>query len=45
LLTSYQPGNGEPWPFYRRFGFRPTGEIDDGEVVLRLVLSGWCDVL
>jgi diamine N-acetyltransferase len=39
LLTSYEPGEGEPWPFYRRFGFRPTGEIDDGEVVLRLTLS------
>jgi diamine N-acetyltransferase len=40
LLTSYQPGDGEPWPFYRRFGFEPTGEIDDGEIVLRLRLSG-----
>lgn len=40
LLTSYHPGAGEPWPFYRRFGFEPTGEVDDGEVVLRLTLSG-----
>jgi diamine N-acetyltransferase len=40
LLTSYQPGDGEPWPFYRQFGFQPTGEIDDGEIVLRLTLSG-----
>jgi diamine N-acetyltransferase len=40
LLTSYQPGDGEPWPFYRGFGFQPTGEIDDGEIVLRLPLSG-----
>lgn len=39
LLTSYQPGDGEPWPFYQRFGFQPTGEIDDGEIVLRLALS------
>jgi diamine N-acetyltransferase len=38
LLTSYEPGEGEPWPFYRRFGFQPTGEIDDGEIVLRLTL-------
>ncbi|TLQ47940.1 GNAT family N-acetyltransferase [Streptomyces marianii] len=37
LLTSYEPGEGEPWPFYRKFGFEPTGEIDDGEIVLRLV--------
>ncbi|MGW0521452.1 GNAT family N-acetyltransferase [Crossiella sp. NPDC003009] len=39
LLTSYQPGEGEPWPFYRRFGFELTGEVDDGEFVLRLPLS------
>jgi GNAT superfamily N-acetyltransferase len=38
LLTSYEPGKGEPWPFYQRFGFQPTGEIDDGEIVLRLSL-------
>ncbi|MGW8951444.1 GNAT family N-acetyltransferase [Streptomyces sp. NPDC055709] len=36
LLTSYEPGDGEPWPFYKKFGFEPTGEIDDGEIVLRL---------
>jgi diamine N-acetyltransferase len=39
LLTSYQPGEGEPWPFYRGFGFEPTGEIDEGEIVLRLDLN------
>jgi diamine N-acetyltransferase len=39
LFTSYQPGKGEPWPFYRSFGFQPTGEIDDGEIVLRLALT------
>ena len=38
LLTSYEPGKGEPWPFYQQFGFRPTGGIDDGEIVLRLPL-------
>jgi diamine N-acetyltransferase len=38
LLTSHQPDEDGPGPFYRRFGFRPTGEIDDGEVVLRLAL-------
>ncbi|MFB6946799.1 GNAT family N-acetyltransferase [Streptomyces sp. NPDC056237] len=36
LLTSYEPGDGEPWPFYQKFGFEPTGDIDDGEIVLRL---------
>ncbi|GLY66644.1 GNAT family N-acetyltransferase [Amycolatopsis taiwanensis] len=40
LFTSYEPGEGEPWPFYQRFGFEPTGEIDDGEIILRLALSG-----
>lgn len=39
LLTSYQPGEGGPGGFYRRFGFRPTGGVDDGEVVLRLDFS------
>ena len=40
LLTSYGQGDGEPWPFYERLGFEPTGEIDAGEIVLRLDLSG-----
>jgi GNAT superfamily N-acetyltransferase len=38
LLTSYEPGEGGPWHFYQRFGFQPTGEVDDGEIVLRLPL-------
>ncbi|WP_445529858.1 GNAT family N-acetyltransferase [Streptomyces cyslabdanicus] len=38
LLTSYETGEGEPLPFYRKFGFEPTGEIYDGEIVLRLTL-------
>jgi diamine N-acetyltransferase len=38
LFTSYQPGDGEPWPFYERFGFVPTGEMDDTEFVLKLDL-------
>jgi diamine N-acetyltransferase len=40
LFTSYEPGEGCPWPFYQRLGFQPTGEIDDGEIVLRLPLTG-----
>jgi len=39
LLTSYQPGEGEPWPFYEKFGFEPTGVLDGTEFVLRLDLS------
>ena len=39
LLTSCVPGEGSPEPFYRGFGFVPTGETDeDGEVILRLDL-------
>lgn len=34
LYTSYVPGPGEPGPFYRKLGFAPNGEIDDGEIVL-----------
>lgn len=40
LLTSHQPGEDGPGPFYRRQGFQPTGEIDNGETVLRLDLAG-----
>jgi diamine N-acetyltransferase len=39
LLTSYNPGDGSPWPFYERFGFVPTGELDGNEIVLRLDLT------
>jgi diamine N-acetyltransferase len=39
LLTSYHLGDGGPLPFYQRFGFQLTGEIEDGEPVLRLELS------
>jgi diamine N-acetyltransferase len=38
LLTSHQPDDDGPGPFYRKYGFRPTGEVDHGEIVLRLVL-------
>jgi diamine N-acetyltransferase len=38
LLTSYHPGDGEPWPFYEKFGFVPTGEIDNNEIVISLRL-------
>jgi len=38
LKTSWVPGPGSPEGFYRRLGFEPTGEIDDGEIVARLVL-------
>ena len=39
LRTSYQPGEGSPAPFYIGFGFEETGELDEGERVLRLPLA------
>ncbi len=38
VLTSYVPIEGGPEGFYRKLGFEPTGEIEDGEVVMRLTL-------
>ena len=39
LLTSYVPGDGGPWPFYEKLGFRPTGEIEEDEIVIRLPIA------
>lgn len=39
LVTSWVEGPGGPEPFYRRLGFVPTGEVDDGETVAALRLS------
>ncbi len=38
LKASYVPIPGGPWPFYRSFGFEPTGEMEGNEVVIRLPL-------
>ena len=38
FLLSYAPANGSPRDFYFRLGFRETGEIDNGEVVMGLQL-------
>ena len=38
VLVSYVPAEGSPEPFYRKAGFIPTGQVIDGEVVLKLVL-------
>lgn len=38
LETSYQPGNGDPSGFYYKLGFVETGELLEGEKVLRLRL-------
>lgn len=37
--TSYVPKPGNAAPFYEDAGFVPTGEIDDGEIVLELGLA------
>ena len=39
LSVSYVPEEGGPEPLYRSLGFRPTGEMDEGEVVMELELS------
>ena len=38
LITSAGQGEGSPQPFYERYGFVPTGEVMEEEVVLRLDL-------
>lgn len=39
LFVSYVPRPGSPEGFYLRAGFRHTGRLDEGEVVLELPLS------
>jgi diamine N-acetyltransferase len=39
LWTSAGQGDGTPQPFYERYGFVPTGDTMDDEVVLRLDLT------
>jgi diamine N-acetyltransferase len=38
LLLSFVPDGAGPRDLYARFGFRETGEIDEGEVVMALTL-------
>jgi diamine N-acetyltransferase len=39
LELSYVPGPAPPEPFYLKLGFRHTGRVDEGEVVLELPLT------
>ena len=39
FLTSCVPGDEGPRNFYMKFGFEPTGEVLDNEIVLRLDLE------
>jgi diamine N-acetyltransferase len=36
IKISYVPGNGVAERLYADLGFRPTGEVDDGEIVAQL---------
>jgi diamine N-acetyltransferase len=39
FFTSWVPGDGGPEQFYVDYGFEPTGELDDDEIVARLDLA------
>ncbi len=39
LFTSWVAGDQGPEGFYLRFGFNPTGELDDDEIVARLAID------
>jgi diamine N-acetyltransferase len=39
MFTSAGQGEGSPIAFYERYGFRPTGEVHDGEIFLRLAID------
>ncbi len=38
MLTSWVPGPHSPAKFYLKFGFVPTGDEDDGEIIARFEL-------
>lgn len=38
FFTSCEPGDDGPYKFYEKFGFKPTGEIEDDEIVMKLDL-------
>jgi diamine N-acetyltransferase len=40
VTVSYTPGENGPAGFYRRLGFSPTGEYNQGEEVAELLLAG-----
>jgi diamine N-acetyltransferase len=39
ITLSYVPADGSAEPFYRKFGFLPTGEMDEDEAVMKLDLE------
>jgi diamine N-acetyltransferase len=38
LSLSYVPADGNPRPFYEKMGFAPTGEMSEGEMIMRRAL-------
>jgi diamine N-acetyltransferase len=38
VTLSYVPAEGSPEHFYKKFGFENTGEVDEGENIMRLDL-------
>ena len=38
LYVSYHGGEGGREGFYQRFGFEPTGEVEDGEIIANMKL-------
>ncbi len=43
IFLGYVPGNDVAARLYARMGFRPTGEIEDGQIIARLALSEEAD--
>ena len=41
IVTSFVPSNAVAAGLYASLGFRPTGEIEDGEPLVRLRLADW----
>lgn len=39
VRLSFHPGEHSPQDFYTRFGFEDTGELEGGEIVMRLALD------
>jgi diamine N-acetyltransferase len=39
VTVSYHPGQAGPEGFYQRLGFRPTGAVNEGEVVAECLLT------
>jgi hypothetical protein len=39
VKLSYHPGEHSPEEFYTRFGFVDTGEVEEGEHLMRFVLD------